>query len=802
MRNSVKKVIAFIVTLCICLTCMPVTNASAAAEASVTLNNDVSETSIYTDQTVEVNIRVRGIPGTINVIPTDVVLILDQSGSMSGTKIETLKNAAINFIKSVDYNYHRVGLISYGSSVTNNISFTTDEETLVQTVESISANGGTYIGTAISAANEMMDSNKRDGAKPVIVIVTDGEAADESAARNAAETAKSKGFIFYTIALFENAENAEQSGTTEYKANELLKDMATTAIHHHFVGETGLARAYEDIAGDIGIENPYNVKITQQISDEFEYVIGSADSNVPQPTISGNTLTWEMLELKDQVLRLSYEIKPKAGCTAGTYPVTSLGTVEYETFSGDVKTIEIVPEDVTVKEIPELTNASMTPTSGQEGNSVRVTVSATGLYYGTGFKVMLGNQEMETTLQKEGYFRFNTPKDLAVGTYDVTVYNGDGSKGVVVGQYTCEQIPAIVVTEMTPLSVEEGKSPTITAYVETQPLYQDDFTITVGGVEAVVKSKSAGYTKFRMPNTLAPGEYEVVITNGGRTTVVSDKITVTEPEGEKPIEVTEMTPLSVEEGKSTTITAYVATQPTYQSDFSVTVGGVEAKVKSKSASYIKFVMPSTLTAGEYEVVITNGGNVTTVSDKITVEAPTAEPPIVVTEMTPLDVEIGKSVTITAYVETQPTYQSDFSVTVGGVEATIKSKSASYIKFVMPNTLTAGEYEVVITNGGTTTTVTDQITVSEPAPAPGIVVTEITPNSATAGRGTTITAYVETKPTYESDFTVTVGGVEAKVKSKSAGYFKFIAPKTLTAGTYNVVVTNGGTTSVVGTLTIN
>lgn len=701
---------AFVMALSLWLTGIPANTVSAATEASVQTKSSVSESTIYTDQSVKVTLTIQGIPGTGTVVPTDIVLILDQSGSMGGTKINTLKTAAIEFINKINYKYHRVGLISYSSSVEKNVSFTSDVTELTDAINTITATGGTYIGTAIDAANVMLEKDMRSGAKPVIVIVTDGEAADTAKAMEAAEKAKKNGFIFYTIALFEDAGNAEISGTTEYRANELLKSMATTAVHHHFVGETGLTQAYRDIAGDVGVENPYSVKITQTLSDAFAYVEGSADSNIPQPTIVDNTLTWEMLELKDQTLKLTYKIAP-TGMT-GKFPVTSLGTVEYTTYAGNQKTVEITPKNITVKAIPDLENVTMSPTSGVEGKRVTVKVKADGLYYGSGFKVMLGDQEMELTAQETTFFKFSTPKDLAVGTYDVTVYNGDGSKGVVIGQYECYEFPGIIVTNMTPLNVDEGKSTTITATLQEAPEYKSDFKVTVGGVEAAIKSRGTETIVFKVPKTLAPGEYDVVITNGGRSTTVKDKITVAEKV--TPVLVlTDPTPTTMTAGKAATVTLQVdcgGVTPDYKSDFAIMVGDVEAAVKSRGKDTVVIKVPKTLSAGTYPITFTNDGTTSAVrlsggGDAAMYVQAAVEKPLIagVVSMTPT-VAAKNSTVITITLSAAATVKSDFKILVGGVEARLKSIEGSTIKFKRPLNMAAGSYTVEIYNGGITTPV--------------------------------------------------------------------------------------------------
>ncbi len=785
-KSKVNRLITAMLVMCLCLTQMPVMGVMAATEASVSVKSSVSAPSIYPDQTTTVNITVKGIPGTTDVVPTDVVLILDQSGSMQGTKMDVLKEAAIKFIDTIDYASHRVGLISYASDVTNNISFSTDKDLLTTTVSGISASGGTYIGTAINAAVDMMKNDRRDGAKPVIVIVTDGMASDPSETSAAAKAAKDLGFIFYTIALFENETQAEVQGTTEYNANEMLKSMATTAIHHHFVGADGLVQAYADIASDIGIENPYNVKITQQIADEFEYVVGSADNNVPKPTISGNTLTWEMLELKDTTLKLSYQIRPKSG-VIGTYAATSVGQVEFETYAGDVKTVDITSPNVTVMEIPDLTSITMSPTTGVEGKEVKVRVDAAGLYYGSGFKVTLGGKEMEIATQSTSYFKFVVPADLAVGTYEVVVYNGDGSKSAVAGQYECTPRPEVIVTDITPTSGIVGIAETVKVTAENLS-YPDGFAVTLGGEAVTITNPTNEYFKFKTPTNLAVGTYDIVLyedtNHAGK--VIGQYTYEPEPTPD-PMAITGMSPTSGPEGEAETVKV-TGTNLVYEAGFSVTLGGKNVAVSNQTSSYFKFTTPTDLVAGTYDVVVYSyDGHAGEVIGQYTYEAEvTTIDPMEITGMSPTSGQVGEAETVKV-TGTNLTYGEGFAVTLGGKAVTPTNMTSTYFKFETPTDLAEGSYDVVVYSyTGHAGEVIGQYTYEpEPTPEP-MQITGMSPTSGIVGEAESVQV-TGTSLSYGEGFRVTLGDQAVTPTNLGGSYFKFKTPTNLAEGTYDVVV---------------
>ena len=111
------------------------------------------------------------------------------------------------------------------------------------------------------------------------------------------------------------------------------------------------------------------------------------------------------------------------------------------------------------------------------------------------------------------------------------------------------------------------------------------------------------------------------MTNNGKTTVIG-QYTVTEAAAEEQPEITELTPNTGESGKATTVKALISTTKTrltYATDFAVSIGGEAAKVSYKGTSYFSFKTPTTLSAGTYDVEMTNNGK-TTVIGQYTVTA--------------------------------------------------------------------------------------------------------------------------------------------------------------------------------------
>ena len=105
----------------------------------------------------------------------DTVLVLDISGSMSTTPIEEMKIAAKNFcndqLKSNANN--KIGIIFYSSSVST-VDMTDSLDTLTQDIDNVYTDDMTNMTSAINAADDMLESQGRDGSIRNIVVMADG----------------------------------------------------------------------------------------------------------------------------------------------------------------------------------------------------------------------------------------------------------------------------------------------------------------------------------------------------------------------------------------------------------------------------------------------------------------------------------------------------------------------------------------------------------------------------------------------------------------------------------------------------
>lgn len=169
-------------------------------------------------------------------VPLDIVLVLDQSGSMSYTfsgntkRQAAMKEAVKTFINSVAGKYnaetsdHRMAIVKFASDVSTLVNWTqvdgTGKNTLTRAIDGLptSPEGGTQTGLGMQRAQTLLDSSNYTGSNQaqrtqVVIMFTDGvpgangfDISVANTAIKAAKTMKDNGVVVYTIGIFTGAD--------------------------------------------------------------------------------------------------------------------------------------------------------------------------------------------------------------------------------------------------------------------------------------------------------------------------------------------------------------------------------------------------------------------------------------------------------------------------------------------------------------------------------------------------------------------------------------------------------------------
>ena len=726
MQGIRNKILATLLSICMVITFMPAISAKAANDDQVKASISADPRTVDEDGTVKVTISLEGIPYQGKVNPTDVILVIDRSGSMS-TKLDKMKEAAIAFIDSIDTSTHRIGIVVYDTDVTS-YALSTDKTKLKQYIEKIQYQGSTNISAAIDESVKLLKS-KRSNAQGAIVLMTDGvanyygnppvSASEETslaAAVSSAERAKASGYVFYTVALC-NSANADE--------NKNLKKMATSEADHYFTNVNGLVTVYEQISAKIGFANARNVVISQYIGEQFEYVTGSADNTIPVPYVDGQKLIWKMNQLGKGTSTLSYEIKAKDTTPIGTYQHVSTGAVVYTDYNGNSRSILLDKIPITVKKhAPELTTINQTEFDVNGGENVLIQ----GKYITDGATVKIGGTTVSNAIVSNNVISFVMPKH-SIGTDTITVTNPDRqvSNALTVKFVSSAPLPPLTLSPDSGLKTESLK---VTASgVTYKASSAKELKVTVGSTNVQVLSynKNTGNVIFRIPRANTAGTVNIIITDkdGQKYTaqyLYKDKPSVTPT-------ITSITPDSGDIAETPKVTIKGANFK--NGSTVVTVGGTAVTLLSCTETSLIFRVPKSTNAGAQAVVVTRTDQKTSAT---TTYSYTNTPPNpitpTITSITPDSGDIAETPKVT--IKGANFKNGSTVVTVGGTAVTLLSCTETSLIFRVPKSTNAGAQAVVVTRIDQKTSATTTYNYTNIPPVSNLQITNIAPNSGVAG----------------------------------------------------------------------
>ncbi len=152
----------------------------SARSGSISLQGSLDRSAVHLggDGTAHMELVIAADPHTISSRrrPTDLVLILDRSGSMAGDKIHHARASMRELIGQLDQN-DRFALVSYASDARIDIPLTSpahfSPEALQQRIEGIGTGGGTNMSSGIDLGFANIDRSQTQRL-PHVILISDG----------------------------------------------------------------------------------------------------------------------------------------------------------------------------------------------------------------------------------------------------------------------------------------------------------------------------------------------------------------------------------------------------------------------------------------------------------------------------------------------------------------------------------------------------------------------------------------------------------------------------------------------------
>lgn len=198
----------------------------------------------------------------------DIVLVLDDSGSMSSSDMSTLKEASIKFCEKIleANSGNRIAIVTFGND--KSFDFSSDINVLKSNINSLKDNGShTYIHWGINTADEIFKNSWLDLSTKSMVIMSDGKPTYESRAKTAYDNVADK-YKIYSV---------------YFGSNSSAKDFMESIQNSGFYNAEDVDSLIEQFGkiADI-ILNPLEVVITHECTYNFlaqEYIVKAVIRN-------------------------------------------------------------------------------------------------------------------------------------------------------------------------------------------------------------------------------------------------------------------------------------------------------------------------------------------------------------------------------------------------------------------------------------------------------------------------------------------------------------------------------------------
>ena len=273
--------------------------------------------------------------------PTDVVLMLDESGSIASADFRLMKDFVRNAITGLGDDGlfdagGRIGIGMFSSSSRTILQLNSTEATVLNAANSIQQQGGyTCITCGVRQATAMFGSAAPDPDRNrIMVLLTDGLGNRETTTfQSVVDASRSAGVESFAIGVGPEPSQAE------------LRVVASDPDPDHLFMATnfsGLAAMLEDLVAAVASPAATDVQVVVTVADAF--VPGDGTVTAGAVSRAGQVLTWTIPELGDQTVTLSYPITHADGAPCGTQPVHA--SVAYSDAEGGVVTFDPLTVDV------------------------------------------------------------------------------------------------------------------------------------------------------------------------------------------------------------------------------------------------------------------------------------------------------------------------------------------------------------------------------------------------------------------------------------------------------------------------
>ena len=237
----------------------PLAPTDATAEPTTAVSEQTTDGSVHVNKSISADgttltleaYLTNKVIQTVSTKPLDIVLVLDQSGSMAydfkgnstnkdkDRRQYAMKQAVKTFIEKVKEQYsdqgnHQMAIVTFADNAKQLIGWTAvdnkGKSALINAIDRLPGNppeGTTNVGAGMQKAQKLMNSKTDANRQKIVIVFTDGVPTSSNyfdtkvanAAINAAKAMKDAGTIVYTVGIFNGANPSEMYGASGFHPN-------------------------------------------------------------------------------------------------------------------------------------------------------------------------------------------------------------------------------------------------------------------------------------------------------------------------------------------------------------------------------------------------------------------------------------------------------------------------------------------------------------------------------------------------------------------------------------------------------
>ena len=253
---------------------------------------------ISCDGSLRVTLALTAAPDIVSN-PTDIVLVLDRSGSMAGAPLADMKLGSKTFIDLIDEatdsdqdgqigSGSRMGVVSFSNTAAANAQLTTSVDTLKTAVDGLSAGGSTNHADAFAKAIQLFDPASSNA--KVIVLFTDGNTTIGAPPAPVAAAARAQGIIIYCIGLI-GSDGLDITALNNWATDPDASHVAVTP------NAAGLEELFAELAANISKPGATEIVIDEAVNPDFVITSISSPTKGSATMLDAHSLRWNIAQL-------------------------------------------------------------------------------------------------------------------------------------------------------------------------------------------------------------------------------------------------------------------------------------------------------------------------------------------------------------------------------------------------------------------------------------------------------------------------------------------------------------------------